>query len=457
MDIKKSLKFSLLFSFLTVFTAAVQAHSVEKDKMVSPSADFIELIEAYQNRIPIPAEKNGFVYLMGIMAPKDEDPIAYGQAAINWSNNKVANGGKSDSPEPTMTYPLGKSYKALMKEIKINCRIREAAPCALAKHQTLAREAIEQNQWLLKRWHELLDFSNYQNTLSIDLTAILPYYANDIQLQRLKFFDLWLNRNNYLPEKIKHALQKDYDFHMLQAANAITLIEKAIATAALHQHYYWLNEILRSVDHHTSALIVPDYLQQPILRSALSLRKTYAGELQFFISTFKPYNESEYNPIFPLFSDNDKQRIFNQQAQFLKKLINISESADYQTLTEHLMEDHDVIQLLKVTEKLVEKYGGNWDEFNDNMGGYIGKYEDVLIWLNATFINRTRQLVAIQKAVTILNAIRQQDIGKDAISEWLKDPKHYNPIIQKPYIWDGDKKHLIIKTENDIDTYYLSL
>ncbi len=115
MDIKNRLKFSLLLSLVLALTAVAQEYSVDEEMLVSPSADFIELTEAYQNRTPIPAEKNGFVYLMGIMAPKDEDPIAYGQAAIDWSNKKVANGGKSDSPEPTMTYPLGKSHRPLSK------------------------------------------------------------------------------------------------------------------------------------------------------------------------------------------------------------------------------------------------------------------------------------------------------------------------------------------------------
>ncbi len=297
-----------------------------------------------------------------------------------------------------------------------------------------------------------MDYSDYQNTLSIDLTSILPYYANGIRLQRLKFFDLWLNRNNYPPEKIKQTLQKDYNFHIRQAVNSGNVADKMIANAALHHYYYWLNEILRSVDHHTAALIAPDNLQQPIPPSALSLGKTFAGELQFFISTFKLYNKSKYNPVFPLFSDNDKQRLLNEQAQFLKKLINISESADYQIRIKNLIDNRDDIQLLKTTRELVKKYG----EDQEKVSVFIEEYEMVMLY-NVAMIDLTRQVVAIQKAVNILNVIRQQGIEKDAISEWLKDPKHYNPITQKPFIWDGDKKHLIIKTESDKDTYYLSL
>ncbi len=447
MDIKNRLKLSLLFSFLTVLTAAVQAHSVEKDKMVSPSADFIELTEAYQNRIPNPAEKNGFVYLMGIMAPKNEDPMAYGQAAINWSNNKVANGGKNDSPKPDMCCQLGESYRALLQ--KTNCQMRASSACTLAKHQMLAREAIEHNQWLLKRWLKLVDFSDYQNTLKIDLIGLFLGATSDVRLQRLALMDLWLDRNNYPPEKIKQILQKDYDFHIRQAANATNLVEKTIAIAALRNHYYWINELLRSVDHHKAALINPDYLQRPIPSSALSLKGTYVGELQFFISLYKPHNINE-DRIFAKVSDNDMQQLFNHKAAFLKRLTIISESADYQNQLNQLKDDKAVRQYIASFKAVIE----DWD---DTIGSADTDAFAILVTSVAIAINRTRQVVAIQKAVNILNAIRQQGIEKDAISEWLKQSKHYNPITQKPFIWDGDKKHLIIKTESDKDTYYLSL
>ncbi len=445
------MKLLLLFSLLISLTSATKDKVPHNNKTIAPSADFIELTEVYKKRAPVFPENNAFIYLVGITAPENEDPMNFGQTMIDWSNKKVDNGGKNDSPEPKISHSLDKSYEALMQNI--DCRMYKAAPCALASQQALARDAIDNNQWLLKRWHKLLDFSAYQNTLVIDLmTLSFPYYTNDSKLQRLALIDLWLNRNNYPPEYIEQMLQKDYDFHILLAANSTTLVDKMIAIVALRNNYYWLNEILNSVDNHTAILIKPDYLQQPIPPSVLSLKTTYAGELQLFISLFKPYNKSEDNPILYQFSDNDKQRLFNEQAKFLKKLINISKSADYQVRIKYLMEDSDVIQLLRTTKKLVEKYGGNWDEFNSSMGGY-----DFMLIYNAYFISLSHQLVAIQKAVNILDKVRQQGIKQDAISEFLNQPQYYNPLTQKPFVWDGDKKQIIIITENDKDTYYLSL
>ncbi len=449
MDIKNHIKFSLLLSLVLALTAVAQEHSVDKEMVVSPSADFIELTEAYQNRIPIPAEKNGFVYLMGIMAPKNEDPMAYGQAAINWSNNKVANGEKSDSPKPDMCCQLGESYKALLQ--KTNCQMRATSACTLAKHQMLAREAIEHNQWLLKRWLKLLDFSDYQNSLQIDLIGIFPNTASDVRLQSLALMDLWLNRNNYPPEKIKQTLQKDYDFHIRQAANATNLVEKTIAVGALRNHYYWINELLRSVDNHTATLIAPDDLRQPIPTSALSLKSTYVGELQFIISLYKPHNIGENSP-FARISDNDRQHLLNQQSAFLKRLISISESSDYQSQLDHLKDDKVVRQYIASSKAIIKKTEKDWDDTEDTEDTFA-----ILVTNMAVFISRTRQLVAIQRAVNLLETIRQQGIEKDGIPKWLKQPKHYNPTTQKPFIWDGDKKHLIIKTESDKDTYYLSL
>ncbi len=284
------MKLPLLLSLLISLTAVAKDNAVHIDKTIAPSADFIELTEAYKDRTVIPPEKNAFVYLMGITAPEGKDPITVGQSIIDWSNKQIDNGGKSDSPEPKMFYSLGKNYDELVE--KIHCKIRAATPCALDKQQALAREVIHSNKRLLQRWYKLLDFSAYQNIQTIDLMTLFPNYAINIELQRLALIDLWLNRHDYPSGKIKQTLQKDYDFHIRQAANAITLVEKMVAVAKLRQHYYWLNEILKSVDN-TAALITPDYLQQLIPPSALSLRAAYTGELQFFISLFKSYNIAE--------------------------------------------------------------------------------------------------------------------------------------------------------------------
>lgn len=281
--IKNKMMLSLVLGIS--LTAAVSASERTATKVL-PSTDFIELTETYKNRPKVVSENNAFIYLMGLDAPKDSDPMHFGQQVIDWSNQKIANGGKNDAPKPYAPYSIGKTQRILLE--KITCNLRQAKPCKLAKHQALARKAISTKAVLLERRQTLLEFPDYNNTMTIDLMASFPDYGSDIMLQQLALVSLWLNRNDYPPEQIKQALQKDHDFRLKQSANAVTLIEKMVAVAGLQNNYYWLNEILKSVDTDTATALTPRYLHKPIPLSALSMQMAYSGELQFFISLFKP-------------------------------------------------------------------------------------------------------------------------------------------------------------------------
>lgn len=448
------MKLTLFLSLIIALAAVAQEpgnNTTANGNAVAPSADFIALPdfialnEAYQNRPKIPPKDNAFIYLAGITAPEDSDPMTFGQGVIDWSNQKIANGGKSDTPEPKVPYSLGTDAENLMG--KITCSIRKASPCALAEHQALAREVINNQATLLKRRQTLLELSGYQNTMTIDLMTSFPAYGSDIKLQQLALMELWLNRSTYPPEKIKQALQKDYDFRLKQSANELTLIGKMVALAGLQNNYYWLNEILKAVDSDTAKALTPRYLHEPIPPSTLSLRMALIGELQFFMSIFKPQNvDKAFNPTAFQLRDDKKARLFNFKAAVLKKLIDISESTDYQTQLERLKEDEAVQQYLRSFEEIAN----DWDNIFDDGDGF-----GTLIAPIAIYIDRPRQLVSIQKAVNVLQQIRQEQITPNDIPAFLQRAEQHNPLTKQPFDWDSGKQQMVIPTESL--TYYLSL
>ncbi len=87
----------LLTLGISLTAVAKDSATVVADDAVAPSADFIELTKAYQNRPKIALENNAFIYLAGLSAPEDTDPMDFGQKVIDWSNQKIANGGESDT------------------------------------------------------------------------------------------------------------------------------------------------------------------------------------------------------------------------------------------------------------------------------------------------------------------------------------------------------------------------
>ncbi len=440
----------LLTLGISLTAIAKDSATVAADNAVAPSADFIELTKAYQNRPKISPENNAFIYLVGLNAPEDTDPMTFGQKIIDWSNQKIANGGESDTPEPKVPYSIGSDYKNLME--KITCKIREAKPCILAKYQEVARKVIDNKAILLRRRQTLLTLPDYQNTMNIDLLTSFAHYGSDIQLQQLALIDLWLNRNNYAPEEIKQVLQKDYDFYLKRSSNALTLVEKMISLAGLRHNYYWLNEILKSVDSGRAAALTPRYLETPIPTSVLSMRMTYIGELQFYMSLFKPQNaDNEFNPLVSHLSDNEKQRLFNYKATLLKKLIRISESNDFQQQLKQLEADNDIQQYVELMTALDKDSGGKLSEF-----AFGDTPFEHFVLLIANYIERPYELTAIQKAVKVLQAIRQQAIEPVNIPAFLQQSKQHNPLTQKPFAWDSDKQRIVIKTVEG-QVYYLTL
>lgn len=445
---KKCLSLVLAFSISSIAIA----EGDEVANHLAPSADFIELSNIYQNRPKVSPENNAFVYLMGLTAPKNKAPIAFGQSIIDWSNQTIANSGKNNQPRPKRIFSWDDDSSTYKLMQKITCNIRKPAPCSLDKYQELARQAINNKADLLQRRQELLALPNYQNIMPVDIMASFPPYGADIQLQQLALIALWLNRNHYSPEKIKQALQKDYDFRIKQATHAVTLVEKVVAVTGLQNHYYWLNELLKSVDNDKATEITPDYLQQPIPQAVLSMQMTFAGELQFFTSVFKKYNTDEnLNPTAHLLSDTEKQRLLNYKATLLNALIHSSESEDYKAQLEQLKEDKTIRHYLKALKEFSKENGG-WDIVDNYEGG--DDFRE-LVTPVIKYIDRTQRVVAIQKAVNVLYQMRQQNIKPAEIVDFLNQPKHHHPLTGKAFTWDSEKQQIVIPTDDF--TYYLTL
>ncbi len=149
--------------------------------------------------------------------------------------------------------------------------------------------------------------------------------------------------------------------------------------------------------------------------------------------------------------DNDKQQLFNYKATLLKKLINISESENYQSQLNHLANDKATRQYIASFKAVSKKSGENWQDIFGSTDGFT-----VLVASITVYIDRTRQLVAIQKAVNVLNTIRQQGIESDAIPAFLKQAEYANSLTQKPFLWDDDKQQIIINESKKVK-YHLSL
>ncbi len=441
------MKLTLLFLFVGIgfLSNAKETSHQAVSATVAPAIEFIELNQAYEKSLAYQPKNNGFVYLVGIMAKKGENPMKVGRQLIDKHNKSpVVNACSKQSKPEIFSLLSDKSYQQLQENI--TCRMSSKKHCQLSKHQKLANSIIKENQWLLERQQQLLNFTEYKNTLKVN--ASMPF-SHNVALQQLSFIDVWRNRLNYTPSEIKQFFEKDYRFNILKATNANTILGKMVAIAQLENNYYWLNELLRSVDKNTAKNIIPDYLTQAIPKSALSFRNAFTGELQFYMSLFGSHHRNDFFTLSSPVSRNDMQRLANNQAKILSILINISESENYLKKIEQLSVNDEAIQLskenVKMTKEIITKYGGDYQQFEKLALFYKDK-----VFYEKTYIIRANRLASIQKSVRILNEIRTQSIEKEKITDFLNQPENYNPVTHEPFVWDKNSQQIIIKKEKEV-------
>lgn len=150
-------------------------------------------------------------------------------------------------------------------------------------------------------------------------------------------------------------------------------------------------------------------------------------------------------------SDNEKQRLFNHKATLLKTLITFSELPDYQKRIKQLETDKNIQQYLALMTAL--------DKYNDDLWSELTFGDtpfEKFVWSITRYVERPYQLTAIQKAVFVLQEIRQQGIKSTGIPVFLQQSEQYNPLTKQAFEWDSDKQQIIISTTEG-QVYHLPL
>lgn len=78
--------------FLILLLGFISQYTLAENHAVVPSVAFETLTKAYQNQPTVADKDNAFVYLMGITAPENQDPIKFGKILI-YQENKMSEEG----------------------------------------------------------------------------------------------------------------------------------------------------------------------------------------------------------------------------------------------------------------------------------------------------------------------------------------------------------------------------
>jgi hypothetical protein len=252
-----------------------------------PSQLAEQLAREYQSRPPIADAENGYVYAMGFAAAPEQDPLQMGVARVAWMKGIGELNARTNRLDADLSAdPLHDRYQAtrdpLVERFRAACQ-PGGSGCleAFAGGDEIYDRWTADDSQLLLRYSELMTRRAWVELVPIDPAAPFPSYAPIMDGQRLLMLHArrLAMRGDY--DAARRVLESDLQFWRLVFESADTLITKMIATVALVRHFEHGNLILRGLDPHAAARVMPAQWRTPISASERSMRRCMVGEWIF--------------------------------------------------------------------------------------------------------------------------------------------------------------------------------
>ena len=254
-----------------------------RDEAPSPLA--LEYKTKFDKRPVVPNSENSYIFLLGMDAPQNEDPVAQGifrQAVIE----KVA-AGESGDIEKLFRLEFSYRYRASpeINKLRDSCKDPSTGSCLslLNDNDAVVSEWLQREEWLLKRYIQLTSYQEYQQKNVGDINIPTPNYACALDGQKLLLIQLWQLSRKGETLRIQQALNSDAEYWRMFLRSSNQLISKVIATAALKRNLRVGNLLYKNIFETQKSfpeMTVPPSWEKPFTKEELSLNDALVGEWQ---------------------------------------------------------------------------------------------------------------------------------------------------------------------------------
>jgi hypothetical protein len=249
----------------------------------APSPDALRLERAVVERPVVADADNGYVLLLGLAAPLDQDPLEVGRKREQFLEHFSAPASADFVPFPDKDF----DYRPLRSEAT-----RRLADACMDGHQACLQAIrndpgevsrwLASEAWLLDRYHRLLACSQWAETIPTDSRAPLPLFQHALHAQTLLLMQAWQAAHAGDPETARALLQEDAAFWRMALGSSDLLITKMIATVAVDRHFDLGNLVLREAQGAGRHVDPPAAWLSPISRQERSIQRALAGEMRYF-------------------------------------------------------------------------------------------------------------------------------------------------------------------------------
>jgi hypothetical protein len=248
-----------------------------------PSTAALRFDALYRDRPPVADADNGFVYMYGFSASRDEDPRAVGARRIERLQRTAGTPEFSGEDDPASE---DTEYRALrspqIRALIEACRLTTAECVAkLESDEASLQEWVDSESWLLARYQRLLKHGGWLETAPFDERMPVTEFSTVMDGQRLYLAKVILLASMKDAAGVRELLADDLRFWRMTLASSDILVSRMIAAAALLRTFKTGNVALRQLPAELVTQGMPSEWDQPLAGPELSLRRTLVGEWMF--------------------------------------------------------------------------------------------------------------------------------------------------------------------------------
>ncbi|MDJ0711231.1 MAG: hypothetical protein QNJ14_12605 [Woeseiaceae bacterium] len=413
-----------------------------------PSPD-IALLKSFQElSSPVDRDGNAYLFLLGISAAPDTDPIVAGLERYQWMQIARPQFSTDDDPLADDYNFRGKRSQSV-KELSTACGESEAK-CAEALESDVetVRHWVSSEQWLLDRYRSLIRLTDYREAVPFELLAPMPSYGVASEAQRLLMMQSWLAASDGDVAAVIESLNQDLTFWRMVLAKSDALISKMVATAATIRHFKLGNLVLRRLSNTAAQDLLPASWLIPLTNEERSMARSLAGEWSYFDESIRAVTAGEDNP-FDDWAGVFDATTWDRLVWFVLKPFwqHQDTSNRHAGLMVGLGRAFDVPysqipSATEVADQLAESAYQPYTALYNFTGNLIMGRDH---WDFSPYAVRVSDLEGVRRAAVLAAQIRMKGIAGEAVRQHLATSDIVDPYTNGPLSWSASSNAIVFQ------------
>lgn len=415
-------------------------------------AEPTELTQQFRNSYasyPVPADSdNAFLSILGFSALPDDDPLTMGVARRDWM---LSNDWKSRTTDD----PLLMDYEPRARRSESVTNLAEACKdpglaciASLDADSRTLEEWLKSEDWLRRRYVDLLAMPAFFEMNSFDVAAPLPSYHVVLEGQKLLFLDSLLSARSGDMEAVRQFLEKDLAFWRSVLSQSDLLITKMIATAAVAKHFKFGNLLFRELHGQGTSVSLPAVWLQPITLEERTMRRCFVGEWLFSESIINDYRNSKIYPLSDSFYADEQSLADAVAWRLIKPFWQPQDSSNrYAGLLADMSDSLDA-PLENLPEALPEAVAAAEMAFKPRSRLYNITGDYLFAGSGTTmpsYSARVADLEGIRRAAVILAELRSESVGVEEVPDIVSSNPITDPYKALPFEWEIGRKAIVFE------------